>query len=76
MFATPIIFPSRIVPDDWRWALTFNPMAGIIENVRAALFGRAIVWSSLAVSAAMGAAILAYAAYSFRRFERKFADLI
>ena len=76
MFATPIIFPSRIVPVGWRWALTLNPMAGIIENFRAALFGRAIAWSSLAVSAAMAAAILAYAAYSFRRFERKFADLI
>jgi lipopolysaccharide transport system permease protein len=76
MFATPIIFPSRIVPDGWRWALTLNPMAGIIENFRAALFGRAIAWSSLAVSAAMAVAILAYAAYSFRRFERKFADLI
>jgi lipopolysaccharide transport system permease protein len=65
MFATPIIFPSRIVPAGWQWALTLNPMAGIIENFRAALFGRAIAWPSLAVSAAMAAAILAYAAYSY-----------
>jgi lipopolysaccharide transport system permease protein len=76
MFATPIIFPSRIVPPRWQWALTLNPMSAIIENFRAALFGRAIAWSSLAGSAAIAIAILAYAAYSFRRFERKFADLI
>jgi lipopolysaccharide transport system permease protein len=76
MFATPIIFPSRIVPEGWRWALTLNPMAGIIENFRAALFGRPIGWSSLAFSALAGALVLAYAAFSFRRFERKFADLI
>jgi lipopolysaccharide transport system permease protein len=76
MFATPIIFPSRIVPRGWRWALTLNPMAAIIENFRAALFGRPIGWSSVAFSAAIAAAILAYAAFSFRRFERRFADLI
>lgn len=76
MFATPIIFPSRIVPERWQWAVALNPMAGIIENFRAALFGRAIDWGALALSAAMAASILAYAAFSFRRFERKFADLI
>ncbi|HET9468134.1 MAG TPA: ABC transporter permease [Vicinamibacterales bacterium] len=76
MFATPIIFPSRIVPAHWQWAITLNPMAGIIENFRAGLFGRAIDWGALALSAAMAAGILAYAAFSFRRFERKFADLI
>lgn len=76
MFATPIIFPSRIVPNRWRWALTLNPMAGIIENFRAALFGKPIGWSALALAAAIALAILVYGAYSFRRFERKFADFI
>jgi lipopolysaccharide transport system permease protein len=76
MFATPIIFPSRLVPEGWRWALTLNPMAGIIENFRASLFGRPIDWSALAFSAAAAAAILGCAAFSFRRFERKFADVI
>ena len=76
MFATPIIFPSRIVPERWQWAVTLNPMAGIIENFRAALLGRPIGWSSLAFAAAIAFAILAYGAYSFRRFERKFADFI
>jgi lipopolysaccharide transport system permease protein len=76
MFATPIIFPSRIVPEGWRWALTLNPMAGIIENFRAAILGRPLDWPALGFSAAIAAAILVYAAFSFRRFERKFADLI
>jgi lipopolysaccharide transport system permease protein len=76
MFATPIIFPSRIVPERWQWAVTLNPMAGIIENFRAALLGRPIGWSSLAFAAVIAFAILVYGAYSFRRFERKFADFI
>jgi lipopolysaccharide transport system permease protein len=76
MFATPIIFPSRIVPERWQWAITLNPMAGIIENFRAALLGRSINWSALVLAAVIAFAILAYGAYSFRRFERKFADFI
>lgn len=76
MFATPIIFPSRIVPERWQWAITLNPMAGIIENFRAALLGAPIGWSSLAFAAVIACAILVYGAYSFRRFERKFADFI
>ena len=76
MFATPIIFPSRIVPERWQWAVTLNPMAGIIDNFRAALFGRPIGWSALALAAAIAFAVLAYGAFSFRRFERRFADFI
>jgi lipopolysaccharide transport system permease protein len=76
MFATPIIFPSRMMPEGWRWALTLNPMAGIVDNFRAALLGGPFDWSALAFSAAIAVAILIYAAFSFRRFERKFADLI
>lgn len=76
MFATPIIFPSRLVPEGWQWAIMLNPMAGIIENFRAALFGWPIGWSALAFSAAAAAAMLGYAAFSFRRFERTFADVI
>ena len=76
MFATPIIFPSRIVPEGWRWALALNPMASIIENFRAALLGKAIDWASLGFAALLACAVLAYAAFSFRRLERKFADLI
>jgi lipopolysaccharide transport system permease protein len=76
MFATPIIFPSRIVPEGWRWALALNPMAGVIENFRAVLLGRPIGWSALGFSAAIAVIVLIYSAFSFRRFERKFADLM
>ena len=31
MFATPVIFPSHIVPEGWRWALALNPMAPIVD---------------------------------------------
>lgn len=76
MFATPVIYPASLVPDKWRWVLALNPVTGIVESFRAALFGRPFPWDFLIYSAVFTLAILIYSAYSFRRLERVFADLI
>lgn len=76
MFATPVIFPSSMVPATWRWALALNPLTGVIEGFRSALFGKPFNWGALAISAFVAVALLVYAAYSFRRLERTFADTI
>jgi lipopolysaccharide transport system permease protein len=76
MFASPIIYPASLVPAKWRWVLALNPLTGIIEGFRAALFGRPFDWESLALSAALTLATLIYAAYDFRRMEKTFADVV
>jgi homopolymeric O-antigen transport system permease protein len=76
MFVTPIIYPVSLVPSRWRWLLTLNPLAGIIEGYRSAFFGRPFDWPMLASSAAITLALLFYAAYYFKRVERAFADII
>jgi lipopolysaccharide transport system permease protein len=76
MFATPVIYPTSLVPAQWRWLLTLNPLTGLIESFRAALFGSPIPWSALGVGVAITCAIMLYAAYTFRRMERGFADVI
>ncbi len=76
MFATPIIYPSSIIPARWRWALAINPLAGIIEGYRASLFGRPIDWTSLGVSTLITLIILVFSAYVFRNMEKTFADVI
>lgn len=76
MFASPIIYPSSVVPEQWRWALAFNPLTGIIEGFRSALVGRAMNWHALGISAAITLALLIVSAYAFRRLEKSFADLI
>jgi homopolymeric O-antigen transport system permease protein len=40
MFASPVIYPTSIVPEQWRWILIVNPMTGILEGFRAALTGQ------------------------------------
>ena len=37
MFATPVVYPLRVVPQEWRGLYMLNPMVGIIENIRRVL---------------------------------------
>jgi lipopolysaccharide transport system permease protein len=76
MFATPVVFPTSMVPEAWRGLFILNPLTGIIEGFRSALFGRPFDWAALAASAVFAAVGLVVAAYSFRRLERTFADII
>lgn len=76
MFATPVIYPASLVPAKWRWVLGLNPVAGVVEGFRSALFGRPFAWGFLAYSTAFALVVVIYSAYSFRRMERQFADLI
>jgi homopolymeric O-antigen transport system permease protein len=76
MFATPVIYPASLVPGKWRWVLALNPMTGVVEGFRSALFGRPFAWQFLLYSALFSVGIVVYAAYSFRRMERVFADMI
>ena len=63
MFATPVIYPASLVPAKWRWLLALNPMAGMVEGFRAALFGTALEWQMLAISTVAATLILIYSAY-------------
>jgi lipopolysaccharide transport system permease protein len=76
MFLSPVIYPASFLPEKYRWILWINPMAGIIEGYRAALFGRPFDWIALAVSAAITMFLLVYSSYSFRRMEKSFADIV
>ncbi|MEJ7848052.1 MAG: ABC transporter permease [Pyrinomonadaceae bacterium] len=76
MFATPIIYPSSLVPDKWRWLFILNPMAGIIEGYRSAIFGTPFDFTSLALSTVFILMVLIYSAYTFRQMERGFADIV
>jgi lipopolysaccharide transport system permease protein len=76
MYATPIIYPISFIPERWRWILVLNPLTGIIDGYRSALFGRPFQWWEFTVSTFLTLLFLVYAAYSFKRMERDFADVI
>jgi lipopolysaccharide transport system permease protein len=76
MFASPVIYPTSIVPDKWKWLVTINPVAGIIEGFRASLTGTPFSWPHISISAAITVALLVGSVYVFRRFEDTFADVV
>lgn len=77
MFGSPIIYPVSMLPAKWQWILALNPLTGIIENTRIALFGnQPFHWKSLGISFAITILVLLYSAFSFRRMERHFADIV
>ncbi len=79
-FATPIIYPASMVPEQYRLFYFLNPLAGIIEGFRVSLLsgvnGASFNWMAIGIAAIVTIAILLAAAYEFRRMERGFADII
>jgi len=76
MFLTPVIYPVSFLPGRWRWVLRLNPLSGIIEGFRDAIFGRPFNWNGLALSALITLGLLLAAACIFNRMEEEFADVI
>lgn len=76
MFLSPVIYPASFLPARFRWLLSLNPMTGIIEGYRSALFGRPFNWIALAASAAITLILLIYSTYFFKRMEKSFADIV
>jgi lipopolysaccharide transport system permease protein len=76
MFASPVIYPSSIVPGRWRYLLALNPLTGIIEGFRAALTGGTFDRVATLLAIVMTVVVLAFSFYLFRRIEETFADLI
>lgn len=76
MFLSPVIYPSSALPPKFRTVMMFNPVSGIIEASRSALFGLPFNGRAILISCVITFLILACAAFWFRRMEREFADVV
>ncbi len=77
MYATPIVYPSSILPEPWRTVYGINPMAGVVEGFRWALLGtQAVSIPLILVSAGISIAIFISGLMYFRRMEKTFADRV
>ena len=81
MFVSPVVYTSgNILKDgtsEWIVALYYlNPMAGVLEGFRWALFGQPVFSAGMILPPAIGVTLLLIGgAFYFRRMERWFADL-
>jgi lipopolysaccharide transport system permease protein len=77
MFATPIVYPSSLLPEPWRTLYGINPMAGVVEGFRWALLGTDTAPGSITVVSSLAAlTLLVSGAFYFRRMEKTFADVV
>jgi lipopolysaccharide transport system permease protein len=77
MFASPVAYPSSLVPQRYRWLYGLNPMAGVIDGFRWALTGHGQPPGPLlAASAAAVILILAGGLLFFQRMEGAIADRV
>ena len=77
MFASPVTYPSSLVPGGWRMLYGLNPMAGVIEGFRWALLGtNTAPGPMIAVSTLVALVLLVSGAFYFRHMEKTFADVV
>lgn len=75
MYASPVVYPVSLVPEQWRWAYSLNPMVGVIEGFRWALLGKENPGIAvIGVSASMVLIIFIGGVIFFKRMENTFAD--
>lgn len=77
LFASPVAYPTSLLPERLRPLFALNPMVAVIETYRWALLGHAppspaVVW----VSSLVAVTLLVGGALFFRRQERGFADVV
>jgi lipopolysaccharide transport system permease protein len=77
MLASPVAYPSSLVPQRWRWVYGLNPMSGVIEGFRWALTGHGQPSvQQLLASALMVSAVLIGGVLFFQRMEATIADIV
>jgi lipopolysaccharide transport system permease protein len=76
LYVSPVGFVSAIVPEQWRLLYSLNPMVGVIDGFRWAIFGGEIYWLGLILSLILILAILFTGIIYFRKSEKTFADII
>ncbi|MDH3217638.1 MAG: ABC transporter permease [Candidatus Krumholzibacteria bacterium] len=75
MYASPVVYPVTILPEQYRWIMALNPMSGIIGAYRSVLLNQALDWPSLGISTLAALVIFVFGILHFRRTERRFADI-
>lgn len=77
LFATPVIYASSVVPQQWKFYLALNPMTGITEMFRWSLLRTETNPIPLFAISCVGVSVfLPLGLTLFRRLERSFADVI
>lgn len=78
LYISPVGFSSTVVPEQWRFLYSLNPMVGVIDGFRWAILGSSaqFYWPGLILSFILTFIIFVFGLRYFRNTERTFADII
>jgi len=76
MYAAPVVYPTSLIPEQYRVLYGLNPLVGVIEGFRSALIGtNPMPWDLIVPGLVTSVLVLVIGAAYFRRKERVFADV-
>jgi lipopolysaccharide transport system permease protein len=78
LYVSPVGFSSSVVPEEWRFWYSLNPIVGVIDGFRWCILGgeSQLYTSGFLMSLAVVAVFFWIGVAYFRRTERTFADLV
>lgn len=76
LFVSPVFYSAQILPEKLVWIWRFNPLNGILQGFRSALFAQEFDFTSIVISIALTILVLLLGLYVFHRMEDDFADVI
>ena len=78
LYISPVGFSSSVVPEQWRFLYSLNPMVGVIDGFRWAILGGEsnLYLPGFLLSLGLVVAFLISGIWYFRKMERTFADVI
>jgi lipopolysaccharide transport system permease protein len=76
LYASPVAYPSSLVPADWRWVYALNPLVGLLDTTRWVLLAAPAPGLSVLASLATTTLALVVGVRVFGRNERRLADVI
>ena len=76
LLASPVAYPSSLVPESWRWVYALNPMVGVLDAARWCLVDGPSPGADVLASAGSALLLLLLGFVYFQRTERQFADVI
>jgi lipopolysaccharide transport system permease protein len=78
LYVSPVGFSSSVVPTEWRFWYSLNPVVGVINGFRWCVLGgqSQLYWPGFLVSLGVVAFFLWLGVSYFRQTERTFADLV
>jgi lipopolysaccharide transport system permease protein len=78
LYISPVGFSSNVVPQQWRFIYSLNPMVGVIDGFRWCILGEDVVFNMpcFLLSIVIVFYFLWLGIFKFRQMEKTFADLI